>query len=202
MSDSPMDPAASVPTDPMADSTPSGEPVIRATVVATPVGPLSLLAHDGALVGAGFTPEPKDLHDRMRPALREHVLEVVADPDPTDPLGARGALGEPVAAYFAGDVDALDTLPVHQPGTPTMLALWQALRRVPAGRTVTYGQLAAAAGRPRAARVAGAACAGNLVAPIVPCHRVVPASGGLGGYYYGVPVKRWLLDHEATATGR
>lgn len=169
--------------------------MIRATTMATPMGPHSLLARDGVLVAAGFTPEPKELYRRLHPSLHAEALEIVDAPRDLGDAGAR------VPAYFDGDLGALDDLPVHQPGTPVLTALWEALRRVPAGHTVTYGELAAMAGRPRAARVAGAACAGNLVAPIVPCHRVVPAAGGLGGYYYGLDVKRRLLEHEGAAGG-
>lgn len=164
-------------------------PTIRATTIATPVGPLSLLARDGVAVGAGFTAEPKDLYGRLHPSLRDDPMEV-CDVDELGDAGSR------VRGYVDGDLRALDAVRVHQPGTPLRAALWEALRRVPPGRTVTYGELAAAVGRPRAARVAGAACAGNLVAPVVPCHRAVPAAGGLGGYYYGLDVKRRLLEHE------
>jgi methylated-DNA-[protein]-cysteine S-methyltransferase len=63
---------------------------------------------------------------------------------------------------------------------------------------VSYAELAVRAGLPRtAARAAGSACAQNLIAPFVPCHRVLPTTGGFGGYYYGVPVKEWLLAHES-----
>ncbi|MQA85283.1 MAG: methylated-DNA--[protein]-cysteine S-methyltransferase [Streptosporangiales bacterium] len=161
--------------------------MIRATVMTTPIGPLSLLARDGVLVGAGFTPEPKDLYGRLHAGLRDDDLEIVDD---------LGTLSERVRAYFDGDLAALDTLQVRQVGTPLRERLWEALRRVPAGQTVTYGELAVMAGRPGAARVAGGACASNLIAPIVPCHRVVPAAGGLGGYYYGLDHKRRLLEHE------
>ena len=69
---------------------------------------------------------------------------------------------------------------------------------IPAGTTVSYGDLAELAGMPRsAARAAGGACARNLIAPIVPCHRVLPVSGGFGGYLYGTDVKEWLLRHES-----
>jgi methylated-DNA-[protein]-cysteine S-methyltransferase len=70
------------------------------------------------------------------------------------------------------------------------------MRQIPPGETWSYAELAAKAGRPQAVRAAGQACARNLVAPFVPCHRVVRSGGSLGGYYYGLAVKRWLLDHE------
>jgi len=103
---------------------------------------------------------------------------------------------KPVRAYFDGDLTALDGLQVSQPGTPTRTRLWDALRAVPAGQTVSYAGLAASAGLPRAARAAGTACAVNLIAPVIPCHRVLRGDGNLGGYYYGLDRKAWLLRHE------
>ena len=73
------------------------------------------------------------------------------------------------------------------------------MRQVRPGSTVTYTELAGSAGNPRAARAAGAACAKNLVPLVVPCHRIVRSDGSLGGYYYGLAIKRWLLAHERVA---
>ena len=72
------------------------------------------------------------------------------------------------------------------------------MREIPPGETITYAELAERAGNPRAVRAAGSACARNLIAPIVPCHRVVRSgeSRNLGGYYYGLSTKEWLLEHE------
>ncbi|REE98319.1 methylated-DNA--[protein]-cysteine S-methyltransferase [Thermomonospora umbrina] len=163
--------------------------MINAMVLDTPIGPLSLLEHDGALVAAGFTPDPREMHARLHPSLRSYDLTAVDD---------LGDLGKAHSAYFDGDVAALDAVPVRQPGTPTRERLWAVLREVRASETITYGELAARAGLPPgAARAAGQACAQNLVAPVVPCHRVLPAGGGLQGYYYGLERKRWLIDHEA-----
>ena len=70
------------------------------------------------------------------------------------------------------------------------------MREIPAGTTWSYGELAAKAGSPRAVRAVGQACARNMVAPFVPCHRVVRSDGSLGGYFYGLDTKRWILAHE------
>jgi methylated-DNA-[protein]-cysteine S-methyltransferase len=94
---------------------------------------------------------------------------------------------------------ALDGLPVHQPATALRQRLWAQLRAVRPGTTISYTVLAARAGIPGAARAAGAACAANLVAPVVPCHRALRSDGRLGGYYYGLARKEWLLRHEAAA---
>ena len=162
---------------------------VLATVVDTPIGPLSLLTHGGQLIAGGFTAQPAVMHARLAPPLRALTLE------PADPADLPW-LAKPVGAYFDGDLRALDEIPVHQPGTPSRQRLWAALRAVPPGTTVSYTQLAARAGNPRAPRAAGAACAYNLIAPVVPCHRALRTDGSLGGYYYGLDRKTWLLRHE------
>jgi len=89
---------------------------------------------------------------------------------------------------------------VHQPATGSRERLWAQMRAVRPGTTISYTDLAVRAGLPRtAARAAGAACAANLIAPVVPCHRVLRSDGSLGGYYYGLACKRWLLRHEGAA---
>ncbi|MFI0724606.1 methylated-DNA--[protein]-cysteine S-methyltransferase [Streptomyces sp. NPDC021224] len=101
-----------------------------------------------------------------------------------------------MTAYFDGTVEAIDALPVVQFGSDFRLAAWREMRRIRPGTTLGYRELAGRAGSPRAARAAGAACAYNLVPLVVPCHRVRRSDGSLGGYYYGLDVKRWLLAHE------
>ncbi|MET9065844.1 methylated-DNA--[protein]-cysteine S-methyltransferase [Streptosporangium sandarakinum] len=161
---------------------------IEAQVLPTPAGPLSLLSHEGTLVAAGFTADPEEMFARLSPAMRAHGLARVDD---------LGHAARAVRDYLDGDLTALDTVEVSQPGSPGRQRLLTALREVPAGTTVTYAELAERAGMPRtAARAAGGACAGNLIAPFIPCHRVLPSTGGFGGYYYGTPVKQWLLTHE------
>jgi methylated-DNA-[protein]-cysteine S-methyltransferase len=97
--------------------------------------------------------------------------------------------------YVDGDVDALEEISVTQLGGPFQQQAWRAMRTIRAGSVDTYAGLARRAGAPRAARAAGTVCSTNLVAPFVPCHRVV-ASGGIGGYGYGLDVKVALLEHE------
>ena len=155
---------------------------LDAITLTTPVGALSLLARDDVLVAAGFAP-PEAMAARL----------------PDEPLVLRrdlGRLSAAVSAYFDGDLRALDDLPVSQPGGDFHQAAWKVMREVPPGETITYAELAARAGNPNAVRAAGSACARNLIAPIVPCHRIVRTGGALGGYYYGLPTKQWLLTHE------
>jgi methylated-DNA-[protein]-cysteine S-methyltransferase len=166
----------------------SSGPVL-ATVLDTPAGPLSLLAHADTLVGAGFTGDPGSLHARLEPALRAAPLTTARPQD-------LAWLVKPMRDYFDGDLKAPDGLPVRQPGSPGRQRLWDEMRAVPAGTTITYTELAARAGQPRAPRAAGAACAANLIAPVIPCHRILRSDGTFGGYYYGVSCKEWLLAHE------
>lgn len=100
-----------------------------------------------------------------------------------------------LARYADGDLDALDEVSVSQPGGPFQQQAWRAMRTIRAGSVDTYAGLARRTGSPRAARAAGRVCSTNLVAPFIPCHRVV-ASNGLGGYGYGLDVKVSLLEHE------
>ncbi len=162
--------------------------IIETATLDTPAGPLTLIAENDEVIAAGFTPDAAPLRARLSP--RHRAADVVDRRE-------LGDITTAVEAYFAGDVRAIDRLPVGQPGGRFVTEAWQALRDIPAGTTLTYTQLAGRAGRPAAVRAAGSACARNLIAPIVPCHRALRSDGSLGGYYWGLPVKRWLLAHEA-----
>jgi methylated-DNA-[protein]-cysteine S-methyltransferase len=155
----------------------------------TPAGPLSvLLMDDGAVIAAGFA-EVSLLVDRLRPEIASGH-EVVSRSDV-------GSVSNDIADYLSGQLDALDRIVVDQPGTDLQNEVWSSLRAIPAGQTRTYTQLAAMTSNPKAIRAAGTACGRNLIAPMVPCHRALRTDGTLGGYYYGLDVKRWLLTHEA-----
>ena len=108
-----------------------------------------------------------------------------------------GPIADSVNRWCEGDFDALIGIPVRQPGSKFHQQVWAELGQVPAGVTLTYGGLADAVGRPRAARAVGSACAKNENAPFVPCHRVVPAGGGIGNYGYGPDLKQRLLRSES-----
>ena len=133
----------------------------------------------------------EDYEDRMRRLLRRHYGGVDLRPG-TPPGKITGALDR----YFAGELAALDDLEVATGGTAFQREVWAALRDIPAGRTQSYGGLAAAIGRPRAVRAAGLANGANPVAIVTPCHRVIGADGSLTGYGGGLERKRWLLAHE------
>jgi AraC family transcriptional regulator of adaptative response/methylated-DNA-[protein]-cysteine methyltransferase len=96
----------------------------------------------------------------------------------------------------------LREVPLDMRGTAFQLKVWRELLRIPRGETRSYGEVADSIGAPRAARAVGTACGTNPVAFVVPCHRVIAANGGLGGYGYGLPVKRAILDAEAAEVAR
>lgn len=155
--------------------------------IETPVGTLTL-AHAGeALVHVAFDGE----WDRAVAALSARY-------GAAEPARSETETRKRVRAYFDGDVTAIDAIPVAPHGTAFRLAVWDAMRAIPAGRTITYAELAARAGRPAATRAAGTACGANPIPVVVPCHRILRTGGGIGGYGGGLPVKRWLLAHEAT----
>jgi methylated-DNA-[protein]-cysteine S-methyltransferase len=101
--------------------------------------------------------------------------------------------------YFAGDVRALERVPVATVGTAFQRKVWAALQRIPAGETRSYGQLAVEIGAPKAMRAVGLANGQNPIAIVIPCHRVIGADGSLTGFGGGLPRKRWLLRHEGAA---
>lgn len=114
------------------------------------------------------------------------------------PVWARDPAGfsTKIRAYLAGDLAAVDRIPVDAGGTPFQRRVWQALRRIRAGRTRSYGDLAHALGLGAAARAVGAANGRNPISIVVPCHRLVGGDASLTGYGGGLWRKRWLLRHE------
>jgi methylated-DNA-[protein]-cysteine S-methyltransferase len=162
----------------------------------TPIGPFTVVTGDDGdgrvVLAAGFTEAPEELQVRFHKDWRELPLEHA------DRLGE---ISDALDAYFAGDLKALDGLPVKQTSNQRMLRAWEGLRTIPPGETMSYRDFGARVfGDPSYARAAGGACARNLVALIVPCHRVIRSDGDLGGYYYGLDRKRWLLQHELAQT--
>ena len=156
--------------------------------IGTPVGEILVVTDaDGAVRALDFA----DFEDRMQRLLVRHWGEVRLVQGQA-PERVRAA----IAAYFGGDLGALDGLVVRTAGTAFQREVWAALRRIPAGTTVSYGRLAAEVGRPKAVRAVGLANGGNPVGVIVPCHRVIGANGTLTGYAGGVERKRALLAHE------
>jgi methylated-DNA-[protein]-cysteine S-methyltransferase len=98
--------------------------------------------------------------------------------------------------WVDGDLDAFSQLKVLQPGGDFMQSCWKMLRKVKGGKVISYADLAQKAGNAKAVRAAGSACAKNLVAPFIPCHRVVKTGGAVGNYAFGISLKKLLLTHE------
>lgn len=166
----------------------SGTPV-RLREITTPIGNLTLGATDGAVVLCDFTERP------MMPAQLAAIRRRIGPTGAGDsPLLDR--MEHQLRDYLAGDRRDFD-LPTDAPGSPFQEQVWAELRRIPYGKAVSYRELAARVGAPRAPRAVGRANGANRLAVIVPCHRVTAAGGGLGGYGGGLPAKRYLLDLEA-----
>jgi methylated-DNA-[protein]-cysteine S-methyltransferase len=169
---------------------------VEYTVFDSPLGPLTVFAGSGLLMGvefgdnrAGF--EGGHGNEPENELVRRLRVSGFVKPH-SDPAGAVSAL----RAYFAGDLHALDRLRVDPIGTPFQLRVWTALRTVTAGRTASYAQIANAIGAPKSTRAVGAANGANPIAIVVPCHRIIGSAGSLVGYGGGLDRKRWLLEHE------
>ena len=170
-----------------------GEIMMQLTLsrYAAPVSDLLVVTDaEGRLRALDFV----DFEERMRRLLARHY-GTFALVDGAAPVALVAALD----GYFAGDLTALDKVPVATGGTEFQKTVWAALRTIPAGETRGYGALAAAIGKPGAARAVGLANGLNPIGIVVPCHRVIGASGALTGYAGGVERKRWLLAHEGQA---
>lgn len=172
-----------------------GPLVLRRFRLATPIGVLVLLQDaENALRVLDWA----DHEERMQRLLRRHYGDDgVAIGDGADGSSAVRALER----YFAGDLHALDALPVASGGSDFQRGVWRALRDIPAGTTISYAELARRVGRPSAFRAVGLANGANPIGIVVPCHRVVGSDGSLTGYGGGIERKRWLLAHEGAVAG-
>jgi methylated-DNA-[protein]-cysteine S-methyltransferase len=145
----------------------------------TPVGMLNLLAAEQILIGANFS-SISDL-GVTRDAKTVKAIPIIT---------------ELISDYFDGDLTALNGVQVRQDGAVFSQSAWKVMRKVKAGKTLSYADLADRAGSPAAVRAAGSACAKNAIVLVVPCHRIVKTGGALGNYAYGLSKKEWLLRHE------
>lgn len=148
----------------------------------TPVGPLTVVTGPGGLLAVRFA----------------SAAEPSEGAAPSGHVEIRARL----AAYFEGDLQAIETIAVAPAGTAFQLQVWHALREIRAGATWSYSQLAARIGRPAAIRAVGAANGANPIPIVLPCHRVIGSNGRLVGYGGGLERKQWLLAHEGLATPR
>jgi len=156
-------------------------------VIDTPHGPFTIVAaDDGAVLGAGWNTTVDEVVARIHVQLR-----------PSDVTPASVGAADAARAYYGGDVAAPGRVQVRQHGTELQNAGWARLREVAPGETKTYAELAEELGQdPGAVRAVAAVCARNAVALFVPCHRVLRTDGSLGGFAWGLEVKRSLLAHE------
>jgi methylated-DNA-[protein]-cysteine S-methyltransferase len=157
----------------------------------TPIGELVLICdEEGRLRATDWT----TYDARMHRLLARHYGE---DTFTLTPVQNPSGLASAIAAYFDGDIHAIDSLAVATEGTAFQKSVWQALRFIPAGQTISYGELAMRLGKPAAVRAVGLANGANPIGVVVPCHRVIGANGSLTGYGGGLERKRWLLNHES-----
>jgi methylated-DNA-[protein]-cysteine S-methyltransferase len=164
----------------------------------TPIGEMVIIAdRDGNLRAVDWTDHDPRAQNflRLHYAAKNRRAGFTLTPA-RNPSGLSGA----ISAYFAGDLTAIDNLPVKTNGTHFQRQVWQALREIPLGTTISYGELARRIGRPTAVRAVGLANGSNPIGVIVPCHRVIGSNGSLTGYGGGIERKRWLLEHEGART--
>lgn len=156
----------------------------------TPDGAFTVLEDpEGRVLASGWT----DSVDRIIGRLAERDR-------PERVVDGRVASADAVDAFYAGEVEHAMQVPVRQSGTELFTEGWRQLRRIPAGAVLTYREFAAAMGRPDAVRAAASVCARNAPALFVPCHRVLRSDGTLGGFAWGLDVKRSLLERESVGT--
>jgi methylated-DNA-[protein]-cysteine S-methyltransferase len=152
----------------------------------SPLGQVILVARDSELVFADFEGNEKRMRRLLEARFGAYQIEKVLLPDFKSKL----------EAYFLGDLEAVNHLHVSTGGTEFQAQVWQALRKIPSGQTISYGALAAKLDKPGASRAVGMINGLNPISIVLPCHRVIGANGTLTGYAGGLGRKKWLLEHE------
>jgi methylated-DNA-[protein]-cysteine S-methyltransferase len=157
-------------------------------VLATPIGPALVITDaDGWLRAFDWEDHAARIKGLLR--LQYGAVELQEARMPT-------ALRAALSAYFKGDLAALKAIEWRIAGTPFQQKVWKALPKIPAGKTMSYGALAAKLGSPNAMRAVGHANGSNPISVVIPCHRLIAADGSLVKYGSGLERKRWLLRHE------
>jgi methylated-DNA-[protein]-cysteine S-methyltransferase len=152
----------------------------------SPVGQVILVARDSKLVFVDFEGNEKRMRRLLEARFGAYQLEKASLPEFKSKL----------EAYFSGDLEAVNDLKVSTGGTEFQARVWQALREIPSGQTMSYGVLAAKLDKPGASRAVGMINGLNPISIVLPCHRVIGANGTLTGYAGGLERKKWLLEHE------
>ena len=163
--------------------------MLFASTIKTPIGELSVISIENILVATGFAGVNKLLTQINLEVEKKNLVKHLKS----------DLIIKSLRDYFAGDLDALNSIQVAQHGGEFYQKAWKAMRKINPGKTIAYAQLASKAGSPRAVRAAGSACASNLIAVVVPCHRIVKSDGSLGNYAFGIRRKEWLLEHEGVS---
>lgn len=156
------------------------------TTLASPIGKLYILTRGDLLLGLNLSGYSELLTSLTEDELAEKI----------EKRKTITGISERIAYYFDGELSALNQIKVRQPGGEFSQAAWAAMRKIRAGQTESYAELAIRAGSPAAVRAAGTACAKNKIAIVIPCHRIIKSGGALGAYGWGVEKKIWLLKHE------
>ncbi|MEM9639461.1 MAG: bifunctional helix-turn-helix domain-containing protein/methylated-DNA--[protein]-cysteine S-methyltransferase [Pseudomonadota bacterium] len=154
----------------------------------SPFGPALVMGTDKGICGMGFAAEMGEEATLQDLVARWPQADFVEDPMMLRPWVLQ--------AFGAGD-GALDKAPLFLIGAPFQIKVWEALLSIPSGQVTTYSEIAQAIGNPRAVRAVGTAVGRNPISWLIPCHRALRKSGGLGGYHWGLPMKRAMLAYEA-----
>lgn len=154
----------------------------------SPFGPAVVMGTDKGICGMGFAAETGEEAALQDLVSRWPQAEFIEDPMMLRPWVSH--------AFGAGD-GALETAPLFLIGAPFQIKVWEALLSIPSGQVTTYSEIAQAIGKPRAVRAVGTAVGRNPISWLIPCHRALRKSGGLGGYHWGLPMKRAMLAYEA-----
>lgn len=167
----------------------TGQQILKASWIDTPLGPMLAIANDDAL----FLLEFKDRRGLEREIERLATkTKSVIIPGVSKPIHS---IEKELKQYFAGNLSSFKT-PLFFVGTLFQKRVWDELRRIPLGETCSYSDIATALGKPTAYRAVALANGSNQIAIVIPCHRVIKADGDLCGYAGGLTRKKWLLDHE------
>ena len=159
---------------------------LLSTTLASPIGKLYLLSRGETVLGLNLSGFQDLLSSLSQDELGEKIGKSAKVKGITDKL----------EDYFDGDLKAINSITVKQPGGDFSQAAWAAMRKIKIGTTESYADLAYRAGSPAAVRAAGSTCAKNKIAVIIPCHRIIKTGGAIGAYGWGVNKKIWLLQHE------
>ena len=172
---------------------------MRSKLIDSPIGPITLIAQEGAIVGLYFGDTSlDDSHKKLQGGKNvsgENVINEVTSDSNVLNENVLTQCEKELDAYFARKLQKF-TVPIRAAGTPFREKVWEALLQIPYGKTVSYKDIAVQIGNPKAVRAVGGANHNNPISIIVPCHRVIGTNGSLTGYGGGMDAKKWLLELE------